>query len=230
MNIDKDTILNNPLGAPFFNLMDEETWGLSLVGAVKDEDIYLYSHYHNGMVVYYKGNLVYFNDWKPIMTVGVYPQILYNDLNGDGKKDLAVITPKFSTLGVSIDNLYILSFDDEGDYTLTYLLGEEMNKWMLESMGFETMENSDTFRFYFRDQCYIVKSLADEHMGNLIDVSLSSIANFYFESNLINASLAVGGVYENTAPYPLPFGNITATVSPFEDSLLLDNYSFTTYE
>jgi len=225
LGIDEDTIINNPLGAPLLNLFDERTWDFALTGAIMGENIYLYIANETELtILYYKGQIIYFTDWPPIGGRGVYPQLLYHDLNGSGRKDLAIIVHAGSGTGVSLSNLHVLSFDDEGNHHITYLLGRDVHEWMTAPMDFEVIEDSETFRFYFAGQSYIIDCFSFEG-ETLISVGTCSVASFWFEGTQIKTVVAIAARYETRSP--IYFGNANSVVRFDGGNLIFDEFIFT---
>jgi len=136
LGFSQETILNNPLSAPLFNQFDENTWDFALIAAVDNEEIYIYSGLSaDGVIVHYKGQSIFFENW--LWTGRTYPQIKYFA----NIRQLVIILPAGSGTGVSLDNLYILSFDEIGNYQLAYLLGTAAHEQLDEDFLADLAEN-----------------------------------------------------------------------------------------
>ena len=227
LGMDEDIVINNPLGAPLLNIFDETTWEFALIGAVSGENIYLYSIELETTVLYYNGQIIYFTDWPPVGLRGSFPQLLYHDFDGDGRAELAIIVHAGSGTGVALNNLYIISFDDEGNYSVAYLRGGDVHEWMTIPMDFEMIEGTDTFRFYFAGQSYIVDCIALE--GEiLINVGTCSVAMLWFEDTQIKTTVAIAMHYDRFSPSY--FGEVNATVVFDGANFVIKDYVFTLYE
>jgi len=129
--------IENPLGAPVFDMHDEMTLGFSLVAAIENEGIFLYGRGGSGMTLYKNGRITRFDDWRWLQPRFIFPQLMYYDFDGDGERELAVILPAGSGTGVSLFNLHIVR--DGGDSVVS-LLAHEIHEWMTEPLTGEFSE------------------------------------------------------------------------------------------
>ena len=196
LNTAASTIINNPMAAPLFNPNDENTFDFALLSAIDNEGIYLYGGMNlSGVKLHYKGQTIHFEDWPSVSMV--YPQMLYSDFRGGGGgRELAIIMSAGRGTGVSIQNLYIVWFDNTGEYNLVYLNGIQAHEQLLNHI-------------YFED----------------IDITMGNITNFEFVNGAIISTISVHAVDEYIAAPP-PFGMVTSTVTLYGDSIILTNHSF----
>jgi hypothetical protein len=197
-----DSSDSNPLGAPLFSVEDESTWGFALMAAMPEQEIYLYQREDVAML-YMGGQVLYFDDWANLFggaARGAFPQMLYHDLDGDGRNELAISVVSGSGTGVALNNLYVLSFDEDGNHRLHYLLGWNVNDWFDIGLDFEIIEGESAFKFHFAGEDFIVNIFDDEYSTPLMGIGVGDIVSFWFDDSDIVVYVAVGKQYEGWTP------------------------------
>ncbi|MCL2016599.1 MAG: hypothetical protein FWG68_10175 [Defluviitaleaceae bacterium] len=231
LEISRETILQNPLSAPFFNQHDETTWDFALLAAVNDEKIYLYGGSAvDGVILHYKGQQLFFEDW--LWTGRTYPQVRYfADI-----RQLAIILPAGRGTGVSFDNLYILSFnelDETGGYTLAYLLGTAAHE-RLENMSIHSVENNSFVLDFFGEEILVeleteLETEVESTVSNsILGVNTGNIANFEFCENAIISRIALGVEYERGS-FGGFFGEVRSIAILANGEILLTEQEFWQY-
>ena len=174
------------------------------------EDIYLYAINLEETILYYKGKIINLTEFPPIGMRTILPEMAYRDVDGDGERELVIIIESGSGTGVSIRNLYIILFDDDGNYSIAYLLGSNVHKWLTEPIVFEVQEETRNLLIEFAGQSFIFESLIYED-SELVDVGTASVAIFEFERSAIRVIVGVAKHYE--AMRPIYIVNIEAIVN-----------------
>lgn len=114
------------------NIMNGESKDICLLASLEEEGIWLYGyndewHYGRGVFVRMKkGNYDYIKayDWVYTSTSLIMPELIYEDYNGDGNKEIAAVFSYGTGTGVSVYRLYIIEIDENGQFS-SYLFDEE---------------------------------------------------------------------------------------------------------
>ncbi|MCL2400588.1 MAG: hypothetical protein FWC91_12695 [Defluviitaleaceae bacterium] len=224
---------NNPLNAPIFNPYDEETWNFALVSSIDGYSIYLYAKdifQEGGMLLYYKGEHVYLDNWSSAFPRLILPQLFYYDLNKDGINELIAIIAIGSGTGVSIYDLHVLNIDNANDdgyeFTQFSLIGTEINQWMDIPMYIEVSENSEAHDFILGSKRFTIDNFDSRDIGYQNDVFFGDIVTFEFEDKQLKVIVGVSILCEisNT---PIFFGVVEAFVLFDGKNLFLGEYTFT---
>jgi hypothetical protein len=219
-----------------------ETGYFPLLAMIRDEGIYLYGiNYHwmdDGMILYQNNRGTYF-DWPRIGAW--YPRMAYNDFDGDGANDLAVILTMGTGTGRHVEDLHILRIEEEAHrawyapiYTDYILSAYDVKDWMTEPITVTLLEEENMF---------IVNICGVSYTGNIAvwndetrrdhifaGVNFGDIVNFYFEGTQIRAEIAVGTLTEHHGMHTNYFGCIQADVIFDGESFRLENYTFYLYQ
>ena len=201
-----------------------------LYAMLKSEDIYLYGVQGDyGMVLYQKGFGQCF-DWLNPGPPWVSPQLKYDDFDGDGMNELAVILHVGGGSNILISDLHIVKetqiTDDTRGYPPRYtdfaFLGDDVI--VTEPLAADLAEDRQTFTFDFHGEQLAVDCHDD--LGPFVDVRYDYChVGFEFKDDRIVLSVAVGAQYENV-PYPMDFGYVNATVVFDGEGFALEDYSF----
>ncbi|MDR0324748.1 MAG: hypothetical protein LBI19_01465 [Oscillospiraceae bacterium] len=210
-----------------------EPGNFPLYAMLPDDDIYLYGVLPYGMVLYQNGKGTYF-DWPGLMPRRVLPQMMYNDFDGDGAKDLAVTLLIGSGTGFHVMDLHILTIGGtvndwyEPIYTDHVLAAANVSEWMAEPITATLTDDGNSIILDFLGKNFEVVYNAYSDSGSFTGISYGDIVHFVFEDNRIKTSIALGFTCEN---YTTPdfIGDIEAYVVFDGVNFNLEEYTFTLY-
>jgi len=151
-----------------------------------EDDIQLYgvegSNWQGGMVLFHQGRASYFSDWG--FTKYDYPRIAYYDFDGDGKKEIGVITLVNSGTGILLTDLHILTVhEDNGAFTYTdhAFTNEDVEAYFKKSLKFKRGKQANTVDLIIGGQSYTAN--LDPNFNWAKEVVMGSHVCFEFMDN-----------------------------------------------
>ncbi len=172
---------------------------IALVASLPQEDIYVYGLKEIGTeegtytlhgICVKQGNEVQVLD----IDWGVYgeiPRIRYQDYNGDGIKDLAMISRSVRGRNISFNDLYILIKSKEGGWTFQSFDSFDWSERINKRMEYQIKDNILTITIDGKDTGYRinVKPLEEEWGEKLTSVFFGSYGEFIFNNGKIYLKL-----------------------------------------
>lgn len=116
---------------------------------------------------------------------GVYgelPEIRYQDYDGDGIKEIAIISRGESGTGISLNDLYILKDNPEGGWTVNRFASIDWEEQLNKRMGYQLEDGLLTITLDGKDTGYRIDAAAlEEEWGDTItSVFFGSLGRFQF--------------------------------------------------
>ena len=226
----------DPFGNALASFYDDSKPYFPLIGIIKSEDIYLYGIRGNeGMILFHKGNGRYF-DWPGIAPRVVFPQLLVDDWDSDGEKELAVIVAAGSGSGVATADLHIVKdlFDEiiYGNVVDIALKADDAQQ-LMSKLPFTAVLAKDftSFDFTILGETYTIDCSNYFEEGNTFTRARfnDAIVSFEFEGNRIKLTVAVGAHYDNFATLQ-DFGSVSAYVIFDGENFSLEEHTFSILE
>jgi len=209
-----------------FDIFDEETHEYALLASIEESEIYLVGGISRGMTLHYGSRRIALDMYSGAGVRGIVPQIMHCR---NGQDIIAIITHVGAGTGVSLSDLHVLGFDEDGEYALHTLYSTRVHSWLVEPMYATLAPNGQHFIFEFAGHTHEVNIFDDDYSGEFTGISFGDIVSFDFIDSKIITHIAVGADYDNHAT-PAFFGHIVATVL-FDDGIfVLDDFGFVLYE
>lgn len=178
-----------------WNAFLESDKTIALVARIPEADISVYGLKENGTeagVYTLKG--IYVKQGNEVQVIdtnwGVYdelPEIRYQDYDGDGKKEIAVISRSASGTGLSVNDLYILKKRNSGGWTEQVFTSLDWSKLLNERLEYQVKDGSLTMTLDGKDTGYRIDAAAlEEEWGEKItSVFFGSFGEFMFQEDKI---------------------------------------------
>jgi hypothetical protein len=198
-----------------------------LYAMIPTENIYLYGVFPYGMILYQNGRGTYFDWLGPDRFV--LPQMLYNDFNCDGKKELAVTIFMGHGTGIAVMDLHVLKIEDIKDnwdkpiYSDFLLSSNNVHEWL------PITANLVDKNMLILDICGERYTFENERMHDLtfLDIIYGDLVYFSFEGSRIRTDIKIGALFEEYA-IPWYFGTVEATVTFDGEGFSLEDRVYTT--
>jgi len=166
-----------------------------LAASLPEDDIYLYSvnGYNNqgGMVLFQEGCETYFAGWDGIARYNEYPVLTYRDFDGDGEREIGVITGIIAGgSGPSLSSLHILKVHEDNtymqmkfSYTEYAMTPEDITAYFEEKMTWKRGKEPNTLELKIDDQAFIAYLYPDETWKEEGGVVVDHRIHFYFRED-----------------------------------------------
>jgi len=162
-----------------------------------EDDIQLYGvcgkNYQGGMVLFHEGRETYFSDWG--YAHYDYPRMTYYDFDGDGEREIGVITLMGNGTGLLLSDLHIVTMKKEeryegsaayDNYAYTYIdhafTHEDVAAYFNKAIKYKYDKQANTVDITLANQ-RITASLNPDYLGHTIAVG--TCIHFYFTGNRI---------------------------------------------
>ncbi|WOO34733.1 M56 family metallopeptidase [Anaerocolumna sp. AGMB13020] len=199
--ITKDTELPDELleSREEWNEFIESDRTIALVASIPKDDIYVYGLKEKGTEEgAYSLHGICVKQGKEIQVLdidwGVYeelPKISYQDYNGDGSKDLAMISRSVSGTNISLNDLYMLIKSKEGGWTYQSFDSFDWSDKINKRMEYQIKDNILTITIDGKDTGYRIdmKPLEEDWGEKLTSVFFGSYGEFIFDNGKIYLKL-----------------------------------------
>ncbi len=198
-----------------------------LYAMLPEDGIYLYGVEPKGMILYQSGKGTYF-DWPGLTPRFVLPEMLYDDLDNNGKKELSVVLCTMTGTGVKVKDLHVLTVkkaDTNPTYKKYTLLGKDTNELVKEELTSTLDGEEKKLKIEFQGNHYTTTVNLDSEAGEFTGIEYDDNIDFTFEDTDIHVKIGVGMKFENHAALD-HVGNIEADVVFDGKDFKLENQTF----
>lgn len=218
----------DPEGRILYKAHGDTICFFSLFAMIPAEGIYLYGLNPTGMILYQDNIGTYFN-WHGMTPRNILPQMIYYDLDGDGKNELAVTLYHGSGTGVSLMDLHILRKEaDISAFTNTYtefsLLAHEVSNWMTEPIIAIPAAEKNSFVVEICGSSHVINNDVTQDY-TFTGIYYGNYVHFEFVETGIRTKVMIEAFYDEVT-IPLGFGYIEADVIFDGEKLTLENHIF----
>jgi len=209
---------------------------LSLLSALPDRDIYLYSRESDGVILSI-GDRKYDYDWIYLTPRGILPIMQVSDFDGDGKDELSVILYMGSGTGISISELHMIEISNNPSYgNLQDHIFSSTNyvSQLQQAVSFKTSNHAGELRGELTVDTDVypvnLKDLQSEDYGKINEeIIWGNVVDFNSDNNKLTAEFGVGVASEH-AVSPIYIGKLYTDVYYEQGEFILGNHRFEEYQ
>jgi uncharacterized protein YcfL len=222
-------IETDPYGNHLFQYDDTGKFPLfPLYAMIPTESIYLYGVFpDDGMILYQNGRGTYLNWGGPDRFA--LPQLLYQDFDYDGKKELAVTIFTGHGTGIAVMDLHVLKIEDNNEnqdkpiYSDYLLSSKNVHEWLPITANL-MVKNKLILDIHGESYTFENEEMLDL---TFIDITYGDLVYFSIEDSRIRTEIRIGAFFEEFI-IPWYFGRVEATVIFDGEGFRLEDCVYTT--
>ncbi|MCL2488012.1 MAG: hypothetical protein FWE80_04945 [Oscillospiraceae bacterium] len=211
----------DPYGNEIHSKSKADKTPFPLIAMLESDDIYLYGAWNYGVLLKHNGKDTYF-DWDWYTPRGIMPEMIYHDFDGNGEKELAIITYTGSGTFISIMDLHMLEITSIPEHKETYgkpeyvdhvLYGDKRDGWYKPKIDGVLSNDKKAVTITFNGESYTAKNKwnDEEYFGRFTGIGHGLIVEFSINNDRLYVQVGLTLEYDNGAT-PAYIGKIQAEV------------------